>query len=359
MHTHTTREDGNAVTLTLLGLAVAILAGVTVLYFVGKSVPQPEPYPSAQEQATTTAETPEIPDPRAGWNTYLNDAHEFSLMYPPGWIVATGTVLGVPVVTVYDAAQPVGTSTFGIHELPVRVSFYPEGLPTGGKGEQKERSRTIITVPEASALDYVLGSGTPWATAVTFGKRPASWSESGFAFARVAIEEEELAYMRGDTGISPDEFDPFSGDTLVTYGYVDSAQWNTVSEVLRSFMFTAGDGWSVDGGDERIQVVSPMSGASVASPLLVKGSAHGSWYFEASFPVRLVAADGTVLAEVPATALDDWMQDAFVPFEVSLVFTSGTATSGTLYLMRDNPSGLPEHDVSIAVPVLFGGIDGQ
>ena len=46
-HTHRT-ESGNAVTLTLLGLAVAILAGVAVLYVVGKSVPHAEPYPTSR-----------------------------------------------------------------------------------------------------------------------------------------------------------------------------------------------------------------------------------------------------------------------------------------------------------------------
>ena len=85
----------------------------------------------------------------------------------------------------------------------------------------------------------------------------------------------------------------------------------------------------------------------------MRGEAHGSWYFEASFPVRLVASDGSVLAEVPATALDDWMQDAKVPFEVSIVFATPTATSGTLILKRDNPSGLPEHDASVEIPVVF------
>jgi hypothetical protein len=355
MHTQSVRTDaGNAVTLTLLGLAVAILAGVAVLYFMGKSMPQPEPYPTKIDEATTTDTAVETPDPRAGWNTYDNDEFDFSIMYPQGWIVATGTVLGVPIVTLYDATQqPASTSAFGVHELSVRVSLYPQGLPMGGKGEQKEQSTTILTVPEASALDYVLGSGKPWATVVNFARRPETWGESGFMYGRVAVQEEELAYMRGDTGVSPEEFDPYAGDTLVTYGFVDAVQWDLVSEILRSFSFATGE-VSDSVTAPRITVATPQPGSAVSSPLTVSGEAHGSWYFEGSFPVRLLAADGTVLAEVPAPALEDWMQDAMVPFEVSLAFPATTATSGTLVLMRDNPSGLPENDASIKIPLTFG-----
>ena len=356
MYTHTARtQAGNAVTLTLLGLAVSILAGVVVLYVLGKQMPQPGPQPIT-EQATTSEESLVTDvDPRAGWNTYENSDFDFSIMYPPGWIVATGTILGAPVVTLYDATQEVAsTSTFGIHELPVRVSVYPQGLPMGGKGEERVQSKTIIVAPEASAMDYVLSSGKPWATVVNFGKHPLTWNTSGFLYGRVAIEEEELAYMRGDTGIAPEDFDPYSGDVLVTHGFVDTAQWDKVSLMLRSFAFVNTDEWQRAQQLPLITVASPQPGDTLTSPFTVSGEAHGSWYFEGSFPVRLTDDSGTVLAEVPAQALDDWMQDAPVPFEVSISFDPTTATSGTLTLIRDNPSGLPENDASVAIPVLFG-----
>jgi hypothetical protein len=42
----------------------------------------------------------------------------------------------------------------------------------------------------------------------------------------------------------------------------------------------------------------------------------------------------------------------FVPFTAILNFTT-TATSGYLVIAKDNPSGLPENDASLKIPVNF------
>ncbi len=104
-----------------------------------------------------------------------------------------------------------------------------------------------------------------------------------------------------------------------------------------------------------IKVFSPTANASVASPLVVKGEAKGNWYFEASFPVRLYDANN---AEVPLTpsyimTTEEWMTTEFVPFEATLTFTKPTTPTGTLVLEKDNPSGLPEFDASISIPIKF------
>lgn len=110
---------------------------------------------------------------------------------------------------------------------------------------------------------------------------------------------------------------------------------------------------SKDDHADLIQVSSPKSNAVVKSPLVVKGEARGNWYFEASFPVRLLDADGQELAIAPAQAQGEWMTTDFVPFEVTLNFSKPATTTGTLILQKDNPSGLPEHDDSISIPVKF------
>ncbi len=103
-----------------------------------------------------------------------------------------------------------------------------------------------------------------------------------------------------------------------------------------------------------IVVTSPTRNAIVASPLTIAGKAKGTWFFEASFPIVLLDADGNVLVESHATALDDWMTEDFVPFKAALLFaTPAAGTTGTLVLKKDNPSGLPEHDASIEIPVKF------
>ncbi len=104
---------------------------------------------------------------------------------------------------------------------------------------------------------------------------------------------------------------------------------------------------------DRIHVTEPVANQLVRSPLVVRGEARGFWYFEASFPVRLLDANGYELALAPAQAQSDWMTESFVPFEVRLSFTTPTTETGTLVLQNDNPSGLPENAFEQRIPVRF------
>jgi len=111
---------------------------------------------------------------------------------------------------------------------------------------------------------------------------------------------------------------------------------------------------------ELIRVSAPVVDAQVSSPLRVTGVARGYWFFEASFPIVLVDWDGKIIAEHYATAESDWMTEDFVPFTANLDFVSPYheedpefMSHGTLILRRDNPSGLPENDGAIEIPVRF------
>lgn len=101
-----------------------------------------------------------------------------------------------------------------------------------------------------------------------------------------------------------------------------------------------------------IFVTRPTPNGIVTSPLTVLGEARGTWYFEASFPVKLLDSNGNQLAIAPTQAQGEWMTTNFVPYLVTLTFTPTTAT-GTLVLEKDNPSGLPEYADSISIPVQF------
>lgn len=109
-----------------------------------------------------------------------------------------------------------------------------------------------------------------------------------------------------------------------------------------------------------ITLASPLPNSIVESPLVITGQARGTWYFEASFPIVLTNWDGLIIAEGIATAESDWMTEEFVPFKATLEFTNpyseGSADfmkNGSLILQRDNPSGLPEHDNALEIPVHF------
>jgi len=106
-------------------------------------------------------------------------------------------------------------------------------------------------------------------------------------------------------------------------------------------------------GNSGLILKTPIAGTLISSPLLIEGSAKGM-YFEASFPVELRDEKGNILSTGIATAQGDWMTVDYVPFTTSLIFTKPqTAQKGTLVFKKDNPSGLPEYDVTFEIPVKY------
>lgn len=105
--------------------------------------------------------------------------------------------------------------------------------------------------------------------------------------------------------------------------------------------------------DDRIRIAAPLANSVVVSPLAVSGEARGTWYFEASFPLALLDADRAVVVEWYAQAQGEWMTEDSVPFSGTLEFTAPASDTGYLVFKKDNPSGLPEHDASVEVPVRF------
>lgn len=110
--------------------------------------------------------------------------------------------------------------------------------------------------------------------------------------------------------------------------------------------------------EDLIRNVSVQAGDSITSPLIITGEARGTWFFEASFPVTIVDWDGKIIAQVPAQANGEWMTEDFVPFTATLEFNTpagpgGPINRGAIILKNDNPSGLPERDRALEIPVVF------
>lgn len=106
--------------------------------------------------------------------------------------------------------------------------------------------------------------------------------------------------------------------------------------------------------EDLIKVKKPLVGEVISSPVVVYGEARGNWFFEASFPVKIIDSNGNELAVKPASATSDWMTTEFVPFTVSLDFNPPKETDiGFIILKKDNPSGLPEYDDEIKIPIRF------
>jgi hypothetical protein len=111
---------------------------------------------------------------------------------------------------------------------------------------------------------------------------------------------------------------------------------------------------TVPASDENVSVESPAPNAVIASPVTITGSALGTYYFEASFPIEIRDQNGNIVGQGHAEAQGDWMTEAPVPFKATVTFTSpGAGQSGTIRLKNDNPSGDPSRDKFFDLPVKF------
>ncbi len=105
--------------------------------------------------------------------------------------------------------------------------------------------------------------------------------------------------------------------------------------------------------EKEIEVFSPEINKIIYSPLNIEGQAIGNWFFEASFPIELIDDKGQILSQSYVQAQSDWMTENFVPFKGEISFQVAATTTGKLVLKNDNPSGLPENEKKLEIPVVI------
>lgn len=101
-------------------------------------------------------------------------------------------------------------------------------------------------------------------------------------------------------------------------------------------------------------VTYPIKNQIISSPLSIEGKARGTWFFEASFPIKLLDKNNNQLAVAIAQAQSDWMTEEFVSFKAKLSWNSLTQMDGILVFEKDNPSGLLENAGEFRLPVVIG-----
>lgn len=100
-------------------------------------------------------------------------------------------------------------------------------------------------------------------------------------------------------------------------------------------------------------IVSPLPNTSITSPVQIKGFAKGNWYFEAVANIAILDAHGKPLGKGIAQAQSEWMTNQFVPFEGNIKFENPKTDSGKIVILKSNPSGMPENNDSIIMPIKF------
>lgn len=184
----------------------------------------------------------------------------------------------------------------------------------------------------------------------------SKWTILVCLFVLVLVGALVLAFLPSRTVQAPTP-EPTSFAECVAAGYPVAESYPRQCTTASGKHFVEEIGNELEKAD-LIQLTNPRPGQKITSPLTVTGQARGYWFFEASFPVVLTDWDGRIIAEGVAQAEGEWMTEEFVPFAVTLTFDTPTAgdpavNRGSLILQKDNPSGLPEHDDALEIPVVF------
>lgn len=101
-----------------------------------------------------------------------------------------------------------------------------------------------------------------------------------------------------------------------------------------------------------MMIQNPRPTQTIKSPIVIRGRAVGSWFFEGSFSGEIVDDQGNSLAMFPVTTTGNWMTSQMVDFSARVEFVAKTK-KGKLILRSANPSGLPEKGRQLIVPVKF------
>lgn len=304
---------------TLLVVLVGIAGAGYVWFALSESTSTSAPTDTEQpanDQATTT--------PVASWETYQSPAdaqHSFSLEYPPE-------------TTVRRVAE-------GIYEITyVRPRSEPNTEITDGY------LATIQFVQAADPEAYAAESDiADVATPTDF---------VGYDAFRFQTESELSGELVTHYAFLPTQGSAVVADvSFVTYGDRAPTYEVEVFDILGTLSFNDA---ATDTSGTLIRVDTPARAETVTSPIQLSGEARGQWFFEANASVVVTDWDGRIIGESYITADEDWMTESFVPFSGTVSYElpeESYSASGTVIFQRANPSGLPENDAAVEIPVLL------
>lgn len=298
------------------------------------------------------------------WNKYNSRDYLFSMPYPNEWEVREFNLGNqFPVINIFpDHYQDSLDLPLRIHTRAdvTYIADFPRGygteFPSGRSAPLNHDSilQLDFAVDQTESKAFVLENGSAWGYFIVPSSPPDNWGRPGFIFAQIAVSDFEPRCLDKNTGRELDmaECNPLMGDTVKRYGSVNNPHKKLVGQMLSDIKFTNQKSWKDSMYTDEIQVSQPEQGAAVNSPVQIKGSARGSWYFEAQFTVKLVQND-QFISEAIVNALGDWMTSNFVPFTATLEYPSRYKGDAELVFQNSNASGKPELDKEFRLPVFL------
>ena len=286
-------------------ILVLIIAGVGIWYIGRYANPEPNGTPPVNVK------------------TYTSSLYPISFQYPDSYVLSeadrgTGE-RWLHIVTLTRSAD-LPPPQNGEGPPTIEIAFYQNDI---------DRSFIVEWITGSNASNYKLGPGNIASTTVD-GAEAARYEWSGL------YEGKTTVFLAGDAIVA----------ASVSYLTREDEILDVYGDVLDSIQIAPSK-------DDLIFMSMPLPEESVSSPLRVTGKARGNWYFEASFPVKIYDSKGTLLTQGPAQAQSEWMTTVHVPYTTTLTFSKPTTDTGFLVLEKDNPSGLPEHDNELRIPIRF------
>ncbi|MDQ3075805.1 MAG: Gmad2 immunoglobulin-like domain-containing protein [bacterium] len=87
--------------------------------------------------------------------------------------------------------------------------------------------------------------------------------------------------------------------------------------------------------------------------LSYRGSIKGAYFFEANILINILDANKKLLKASNAMATTEWMTVEPVEFEGNISFAGLPSGPAYFEIHNDNPSGLPENDKSVLIPIII------
>ncbi len=221
-----------------------------------------------------------------------------------------------------------GSLGYPSEEVPADIEVCAETLD----GEQR-----YCTQDKTEAEKYVYGIGyqleVPAGDYYVSASRPQAGGFKGYytEYVRCGMEQSCLSHKPIEVRVEQNR----------TTENIDLLDWRAFPENIK-----------VEEKEE-INLVSPKPYERVEMPLEIKGQARGTWFFEASFPLKLVDRSGNILLSSYIMTDEEWMTEELIEFEAEI--TSDRVIEGTvlsyLILEKANPSGLPENADQLSIPI--------
>ncbi|MCW8981424.1 MAG: Gmad2 immunoglobulin-like domain-containing protein [Altibacter sp.] len=306
----------------------------------------------------------------AEWKDYENSYLGLSLRYPNRWelIERTGYLDNRVVVNIFKNPQEQDSEKQPVHlhesADKTYLAIWPKGIgtemPSGSQtkySEIEEPQDESFLLNDERSTAFFLENGQQWGAFLSPDLQitNSNWDEFGFVFVQAATDNFSTQCVDAESGVKIPmrECDPMGGDTVIKKGNVNQNDWRVLKKILQSITFTATEKAPLT---DLIKVEQPLPNMNIKSPLKIRGTARGYWFFEGDFPIVLQDAKGKTIAKGYATASDTWMTEDFVPFEATLQYSENVTPDderGYLMFKRANPSGLSQNDRTYSLPVLF------